>query len=238
MPTLLEKIFHTPVYVYQMGKVGSTSVKETLKANTRSGVIHAHNYQRMLYRDRWFLNFSRMVGRPVKVICPVRDPISRNVSGFFQTFMRDTGFELSERNWTVDELRELFLERYPHSEPLKWFDLRFKPYFGLDIFSVPFPIDQKFRFYRIGSVEVLIYRSDVDRTTQLELISKLVGQNINQWTHANIGQQKSYSELYKRFCSEVSLPGDYLDELIGSKYAKHFWTPDELKESASRWRAR
>jgi hypothetical protein len=129
-----------PIYIFQMGKVGSVSVQATLAGCLPNKIVHAHCYEDMALEEQDLLTSRKKAGLPINVITPVREPISRNISAFFQTFTRDTGFELTDRDWTVDELLELFLKRYPHDESYTWFDVNFKPLIGLDVYSEPFAL--------------------------------------------------------------------------------------------------
>jgi hypothetical protein len=235
MSTLPEKLIRTPIYVYQMGKVGSTSVFETLGANTRCAVIHAHRLDQMMRKDQLLLRFRQGLQLPINVICPIRDPISRNVSAFFQNFKRDTGFDPTDQNWAIDELRELFLKNHPHDESINWFDLHFGPVFGIDVYAETFPISQRYRTYKSTSIQILVYRTDIDQKVQLKLLSEFVESPLKSWTFANLGQEKTYEDLYSLFCSSVTLPDTYLARMNESKYARHFWNASELDVCSAKW---
>lgn len=95
------------ILVYQMGKVGSSSVVKSLKAqNFLTYNVHTFdpyylNKDQQLYKNEFVpgrLNAktlwdallfrkqlsSRFYGKPVKIITLVRDPVARNISHFFQ----------------------------------------------------------------------------------------------------------------------------------------------------------
>ena len=93
-----------PIYIFQMGKVGSVSVHDTLAGHVGNKIVHAHCFEEMTREDQELLTSRQHSGLPIQVITPVREPLSRNVSAFFQTFKRDTGFELADRQWNQDEL--------------------------------------------------------------------------------------------------------------------------------------
>lgn len=114
----LSSVRKTPLLVYQMGKVGSMSVYESLrKARLNTAVYHVHVLTKEGIRweeDAYFgksRRFFHKSGLPAtfsliqshylykqlsknkqstrwKVITLVRDPIARNVSGLFQTIER------------------------------------------------------------------------------------------------------------------------------------------------------
>ncbi len=220
-----------------MGKVGSVSVYSTLAEQTDK-IVHAHCFEEMTAEEQALLLERQCEGLTVNFITPVRDPLARNVSAFFQTFFRDTGHQLSERAWSSDELRELFLQRYPHDESLDWFDLSFRPVTGIDIYAEPFPAQKKWAVYRNGSYRVLVYRTDLDRGEQLEVISGFLGRKIDKWTLGNRAEDKDYAEIYRKFCSQVVLPDSYISRIGGSRLCRHFWSEAEIQQNAEKWRAR
>lgn len=103
----------TPLVIYQMGKVGSTTVAEALKKiNIDYDIFHVHvlSKEKIKETERRYSRASKIHGRAVldshiiegnylckrlekseentkwKIVALVRDPIARNISAFFQTF--------------------------------------------------------------------------------------------------------------------------------------------------------
>ncbi len=224
-----------PIYIFQMGKVGSNSLKSTLYHKTKRLIVSTHRYEKMNPKHQMLLKWRKRLRLPVYVICPIRDPLSRNVSAFFQTFKRDTGYEFSSQNWTLDELREMFLKHYRHNVCLEWFDQSFRPTFEIDVFSTPFPTDRKWQTYRQGMIKFLIYRTDIDHSTQLKVISRFLGQDIDEWVYRNVAEEKDYGEAYQALCQSAKLPDIYISLMCNSRYCQHFWTPAEIASLAKRW---
>jgi hypothetical protein len=52
---------------------------------------------------------------------------------------------------------------------------------------------------------------------------------------ANVGTQKSYADTYRAFKQQVKLPDAYLDRMLTSRYARHFYTPAEREAVRRRW---
>lgn len=237
MYRFLQKAIVPPVYVFQMGKVGSSSLKETLSNSYDGIVIHAHNYQMMGENQKKILRWRKRLRLPIYVICPIREPLSRNISAFFQNFKRDTGHEFTDRHWTVDELVEMFMEHYPHNVCLEWFDKNLRTTFGVDVFSEPFPTDQKSKRYIHKAVRIPIYRSDLDRSKQLEAISGFLGHRIPQWTYQNVSQDKAYGAMYRKFLDLAKLPEIYVSIMCDSRFCRQFWTEAEIDAIRLRWEA-
>ena len=54
---------------------------------------------------------------------------------------------------------------------------------------------------------------------------------------SNTADDKSYADLYAAFRRELTLPEPYLDRVYGSRFARHFYTPDELAAFRRKWLA-
>ena len=185
------------------------------------------------------------------MICPVREPIARDVSAFFY-FHCQGNPELVE-NTNLGELEELFLTdsrpkkfySHPpysnapaeHSWTLNWFDEHFKPLTRIDVYRQPFPIDRKWQVYRRGFTRVLVYRIDLERSEQAKLISRFLGIKLDEMRSSNVARNnKNYAELYSRFRESVKLPEQYIRRMHDSRFAQHFWSPEELNAMADKWR--
>jgi len=235
MHEFLQGIVHPPIYLFQMGKVGSSSLKATLSRKYKGAVIHAHNYGMLNGKQKGFLKWSKRLNLPVYVICPVREPLSRNVSAFFQNFKRDTGYEFLDREWSAIELRELFLNHYPHNVCLEWFDKNLRTTFGINVFATAFPVKRKWNTYKKGSIRLLVYRSDLDHSEQLNIVSRFIRCNIDGWIYGNKSAEKEYGEAYRSFCDSVALPDIYISIMCNSLFCRHFWSKEEIDVNSKKW---
>jgi len=229
------KIFRPPIIIFQMGKVGSSALLSTLSNNYDGIVVQAHTIEGISPEHRQLIKWRQLFKLPLLVICPVREPLSRNISAFFQNFTRDTGYDLSARDWTVEELQELFLTCYPHNVCLEWFDRHLRTVFGIDVYSKDFSFDMKWKVYSKSGVRLLVYRADLGRTEQLSVISEFIGCRINGWIYSNITADKEYGGIYEKFCASVTLPDIYLNVMCNSSYCRNFWSPDERLAIIKKW---
>ena len=147
----------TPIIVYQMGKVGSVSIRDSLESYGVEPVFHVHkmnpnSIQRIRENDLamnrtpsdWWLSeilFADIIrkGKRAQFITLVREPISRSISTFFQNFGRFTGAEYDDADLAIQELVNTFIDKYRHPVPLTWFDVEIKQTLGIDVFEYPFP---------------------------------------------------------------------------------------------------
>jgi len=158
------------IIVYQMGKVGSNSVVESIRKAGNYAVFHIHRLNpdniaksekgniiqslSLLNERMAVLLYNRITAgeRKVKIISIVREPIDRNCSAFFQNFKIFTGLDYKNSNFREKELQEIFLSRYSHQVPLQWFDVEMKAVTGIDVsFFEPTDRDSNFPQRPVGS---------------------------------------------------------------------------------------
>ena len=230
------------ILVFQMGRVSSGAVQyaiqESLKNQDEDTILfHDHRVSHMSMIRLW----RARLGLPLKIICPIREPIARDVSAFF-LFYVERRIHLFA-NTDLGELKELFLSDSnrgdniaKHQFGLDWFDRQFRPLTRIDVYKEPFPIDRKWQIYRRGFIRVLLYRFDLKRSEQAKLISSFLGIQLGEIKPQNQGKDKVYAELYSRFRESVKLPEQYIGRMHNSRFAQHFWSPQELKVAADKWR--
>jgi Putative capsular polysaccharide synthesis protein len=267
-----------PVVIYQMGKVGSSSIRDSLLNAYPGPVFHVHwflpwrkqdpaqfagssqaadiareiEHQRQAARRLSLLGRLRSrvhevlynglvyrrvtAGRgPVRVITMVRDPVSANLSMFFQRFEQYAGRPFSEESFTVDDILEIFRSRYILSWPLTWFEKELRPRLGIDVFSQPFPHDRGYARFSQGDVELLVLRTECDDAVKERAVAEFLDLPGLRLTMSNVSENKAYAEHYRRFKERIRLPGDVLDAMLESRYALHFYTPEERAAVRTRW---
>jgi hypothetical protein len=235
LPTTLDLVRHPPIFVFQIGKVGSSSLLATLSRDVGGSIEHAHRFVKFSAEGAEALARCRRWRLPYFVICPVRDPLSRNVSTFFENFERIVGEPFSARPRTRDELRTLLLERFNHCGALDWFDGEFRPLFGLDALAQPFDKVRRWQTYRVRSARILIYRTDLNRDLQRDIVGTFLGRPLGEWIRRNEAGDKDYGDAYADLCANARLPPVLIQTLHRSRFARAFWTEQELAEIAARW---
>ena len=226
----------TPVHVYQMGKVGSTSIYRSLSQQYPGAVLHTHSFSPNhenpntgILRD-WAL----VKKRPLKVISLTREPIGRNVSAFFENFERDTGTPYSASRYTIEELKAIFLANYRHDIPLTWFDRHILENFGIDVYASPFP-ENGIATYSRENIELLVMRLDIPDNEKVAAIKKFLGLEEFHLHNKNIGGEKDYSATYREFSSKVKFAPDYIEQMCRSKYFNHFYSKEAIEAARMKW---
>jgi hypothetical protein len=252
-----------PILVYQMGKVGSSTVYRSLLAAApgrevfQVHLLHDLDAMEAAVRTR-HANPSRTLaqierGRKLRarvdrsvdeswnVITLTRDPVQRNVSAFFENLTElvpDAEARRSRDELTTSFLRDVFLDRYEHSAPLTWFPAQLEPVFGVDVYATRFDAARGTDVYESPRGRLLLIRLEDLGTQGVPAIREFLGLDRFSLVQKNISSGKSYAGIYEAFGREIVLPDDYLDRMYDSQYARHFYTDSEIDAFRRRWTAR
>lgn len=228
-----------PVFIWTMGKVGSTSIAKALYDVKGISVFTTHFMNDPAHpRSQALYKHLIKPKPPLKIISLVRDPISKNVSSFFQNYEKNTGRKYAEGDLSMAEVNDLFFNRYQHHRsPLTWFDNYIERYTGIDVFAQPFSPETKSAQYKHDSFELLLMRCDLEDEKKAQNVESFLGLESGSFkiVSQNVGDSKDYSKLYREFKSQVQFPAEYLDEMTQSKYFRHFYSPEEIKSLTEKW---
>lgn len=172
---------------------------------------------------------------PARIVSLVRDPVARNISFYFQTLDDLWQTERAYERVSVERLLAEFHERFRHERGIEWFDEEFKPVLGIDVYEHPFPRDLGYQRIDSGPYEVLIMRHDLDDRVKEKCLAELIGVGPVSLRPANVGAEKPYADVYREFLRRVELPEGYVNRMLESKYARHFYGPEELARFRTRW---
>ena len=248
-----------------MGKVGSQSafhaIQQSLEEQGKGkGPLHAREIGDTILRHVHrivdagdflgpMISWRVRLGRPLTVICPIREPIARDISAFFYFYYQEAPDLLENTN--LGEIEEIFLadsrpirvnqnprwiDLAEHWFGLNWFDEHFKPLTQIDVYKKPFPIDRKWQIYKRGSIRVLLYRVDLTPSEQTKLVSDFLGIKLDEFGPENDARRRNYVKLNSQFRESAKLPEQYIRRMHDSRFAQHFWSPEELKAAADKWR--
>lgn len=241
----------TPIIVFQMGKVGSSSIRNSLESSGVEPVFHVHwmaprstrNPKPRFLADHYWLGerlFCDIVqkGKRAKFITLVRESISRSISLFFFGLFISKGGKYDEAEFTDAQLISNFIEKNDHGAPFRWFDEQLKPVLGIDIYKYPFPKEQGYLRIMEGNFELLILKTEVDDLVKEMVISEFLGVRDFKLIRSNVAQEKSYAAMYADFNEKLELPEDYVEIMCNSEYSRHFYTDAEIEATRLKWRNR
>jgi hypothetical protein len=244
-----------PLLIFQMGKVGSSSVANSLKLLDMNFVIyHVHDMSDKImdlmesnYKENWIpaarpghLWEGQYVKKILKkhpkrwnwkIITLVRDPVARNISAFFQNLFLKYGSYYFDRK----KLLNLFLNEFDHETPLVWFDREIKEVIGIDVFRKPFPKEKGYEIYQSKENSLLTIRlEDLDACAS-NAFREFLGIKNLKIIKSNIGNVKPYSKSYNDFLKNIKLPDAYIQKMYFSKFTRHFYTQIEIEYFIKKW---
>jgi hypothetical protein len=223
-----------PVLIYQMGKVGSSSLKASIAPVWPGLTIHTHNIFTARQRQAAVRLLDQEVlskERPTFIITLVREPIGRNISAFFQNLRRYTGVEYGPATFSMEELIGIFLKKHNHSRPLTWFDTRFKPLVNIDVYEHKFP-SNGMQVIQHRNLSLLLMRCEVPDALKELAVREFLKLPIFSLSSSNVAAQKPYAETYRKFVEAFVPPTWYIREMYESRYFHHFYNQGESTEGS------
>jgi len=247
------------IFIYQMGKVGSTTLEHALpnaihihafysrnhtcpvrlKGLLKFGIVHFF-YQMEQEIVDYLLRRAFKQRKNTKIVTMVRDLSARNVSMFFHDLdaylyaahtncLNTRSMPLPTRNQNKDLLVDVFNQEFNHEYGLTWFDREFLPMTGIDVYNSDFNKDQGFAHFKNGNTEAICIRTDKLKLC-INDISDFVGQKITL-TNANQANEKWYGELYQSFMKSYIMPEELALCFEKSKFCQHFFNSNDDKTS-------
>jgi len=251
------------IIVFQMGKVGSTSIVHALRERlpdspvfhvhflTESGIEDAKTRLGQLMKrynaNAWCLYESDFVrrylerhgsSRRIRIITLFREPIARNISSFFYNitkYVPDKQDCASADVASIERIQDSYLRVFDeHEFPLNWFDTELSSVFGVSVLD-NFDVDKGYAIIDGEQVDVLALKLEKLKQCATTAFQQFLGiENLNLDV-SNASDEQPYYNCYKRFLREVRLPGHYLDKMYRSRYMLNLYSEDEIREYRQRW---
>lgn len=238
------------VIVYQMGKVGSSSIvgslSDVLQIHTWSGeqpikyfssryngsvkgwVISYFKWRLKSHLAKKHITKSKMKGNRVKMIIGVREPVSRNLSAYFQTL------NASRLENSVDLEIENFFTYTPHLSGVFWFDVELKREFDIDIYKQEFDKEAGYIILQHENLDIFIYQFEKLATLKKQL-SAFLEKDDFELLLENVAGNKPTGARYKEVKDKIKFNSEYLNLLYGSKYMKHFYSEEDITNFKQKW---
>jgi len=255
-------LVYSPIVIYTMGKVGSTSVQTTLqKTHLRNPIFHVHflswdNFDKIekqyrelglrvpehIWSGRGLRRFADKTRGKVrwKIITLVREPVAREISDLFENLKRYPDLNKlsvdSLLEAAIVHLREL-LEATDESNDYTctWFDNELKKVFGFDVYAVKFDYEKGYNIFETEHAGILLIRLENLSKYGPEAMRKFLGIQDPQLVNANEGTEKFDKQVYHQLLERISFPETTLDKVYNSRYSRHFYTDAEILAFKKRW---
>jgi len=240
-----------------MGKVGSTTVVQSLRAAGASDVFHVHFLsgnpsERIRARQKLdpavpkhlFIEqvLQRRVQRPdfyCKIITLVRDPIAREISDLFENY-RWQAAEVTGDGGHIDPQRALdylhehleSLDYYDYA--LNWFDRELKEVFDVDVFAYPFNKEAGYAHIESEKAEILVVRLE----NLSELIPTVVSDFVDRKLEVIPARRRTDSrdgETYRRVKRKLALSPEVCRKIYATPLVRHFYSEHMISKFTNRW---
>jgi len=161
----------------------------------------------------------------IKLITVVRNPIERIISGVFHHW------KIYQKMFVGHSPTEVMEEYHNSDWALNWFDTHLLKDFGVDVYGVPFDFVNRSSIISSGNVEAMVLRLEDSEHWQSMLKDFLGMESIGNINRENRGSAASY-----KYRETLTLSDAFLDRMLNSRLAKHFYTKDEREEFRSHYR--
>lgn len=253
------RIKNPPVIILTPGKVGSASVYYTLKKELNNPIFHIHQYsdvgieksiQEHLSSNRKSKPLHLIVAKLLKskmkaykgdvyIITIIREPISREVSGFFQNteFFKS---EIEDENLVIDENKaQKLLSKIFETDIIQkledWFEREINENFGIDLFSKEFP-EKGYLISNNGSYKHLFMKMEFLDSVFSKAIQEFFQiENSNlSLSNENIAEDKFYAESYQSIKKKLKLTELQVMEVVSSNFFQKYYK-NETEKVINRW---
>jgi len=222
-----------PTLIFQFGKVGSTLLTKALGGHylidprdkySDNFCIQAHSHN--LVRD-----ILEKTNVRIKMIVPIRFPIHRNISAFFEGIHKH--FELPKGD-ILNLSHNVLEEKFRCGEldtSISWINQWVDS--AIDILSDAFLLggfdfQNPHRIITLNRLDILVIRmEDVEKWP--EYLKMFFGAKIEMpKIHNMIGTQRWYGGLYKRFLNQYKISSEEASSIRQSKYVATYYSDEEI----------
>ena len=251
-----------------MGSVGSRTILNSLRASGFNGLIYHNHFltedglnslqelkqeaygdwskfpastKRHILQSRFVMRQLRegyLIGRKLKVVTLVREPVARNISRFFQDYkmrLLDFKYRYDNRNDLLDKITKSFFAQYPHETTLTWFDRELNSVLGVDVFASPFPRSKGYKVYKGTLADVLLLKTECLNECSQDAFKEFLNIEKFNLLSINKAREKEYFPIYREFKDSIIFPDNYMDRMYSSKYSQHFYSPVEINTFKAKW---
>lgn len=253
---------YPPIFVYQMGKVASTTVCTSLnQARVKNSVFHLHFLSDDLprhiatHKNAGFrvVPYHLILGTAVrkallkhrdttcKIISLTRDPIAFVISNIFQNpklvkadIENDFGEVSAEKVGDYLNRRLSVPDEFSYQD--NWFDREIKKVFGIDVFEQPFASDVGYQTYVGDSAELLLIRLEDLSSKGGRAIAEFLGLSQPlELMQRNVRSSAKGSSEYEALLKNFHLDRRLCREIYSRKLVRHFYNDEMIEGFISKW---
>jgi len=237
-------------------KTGDWTLNTSLHHLNKNFINLWHSFHHMLPEIKELLK-----NKTIKIVTAVREPISQNISEFFQMcncfwdipeYWKEGGnvqllfdeflaHEFLEIFSTQAEKRKLcYFEAYKKAEKLEYmiqyfFERQFAPYSGIDIYQYPFDKEKGYSIITEGNIQIFIYQLEKLNHLKKELADFLKIEKL-ELINDNTGDSKWYADAYLDAKKNLKLCRKYLEWCCSGKLMNHFYNRKDIQAVYDKWK--
>ena len=106
---------------------------------------------------------------------------------------------------------------------------------GIDVYQLPLSPEQGYCAAGKGNIRLLVIKSELEDWVKEHAISEFLGIKQFQISRSNVTANKIYAGKAEDFKQRIRVPEQLLDEMYNSKYARFFYSGEELAAFRLRW---
>jgi hypothetical protein len=256
----LSKIFKNSkeiVLIYTIGKVGSSSVYDSLRKNKKFGlpVFHVHSLaaSRITEQKEYYRNSERgsipfhliqssvlsellanYTGK-IYIISLVREPLNRELSSLFQdsfNFSSSINLIESDMESVIENKLQALLKNLPEDE---WFSNELEKVFGFNIYKMPFDINKGYQIEVKNDVTLAFIKLESLRKIFPQAMTDLFKRDYNlTLSDSNIADDKFYNDAYKEIRKRINFTESEINHFIKTDFMQKFYE-DQKDAIRKRW---
>lgn len=105
----------------------------------------------------------------------------------------------------------------------------------IDVFSSEFPKSKGYEIYETKHADLLLLKLENLNNCASDAFKTFLDIDGFTLAKSNIGDNKAYRNIYRRFLESIVLPDSYIDKMYTSKYVRHFYSEKEIEAFKARW---
>ncbi len=249
-----------PVLVYQNGKVGSSTVSNSLwNMNIKNAHIHRFFFKNdivgelilgrsqteFIKKSNTFqsqsVEYVKTIKNEIKgkkIITLVREPVAVDLSTVFQWIgngVADRYFAQYLRQGKEFPQIVFDLMVRIQGRMFDWFNEELKELCDIDVFRHPFDQEKGYTMISQNGVEVLLIK--VEKLSQMAgVIGDFVGDHQFELVNANVGREKEYASIYREVKRRIRFSKTYIEHYYeNNPYMDHFYSQEEQRLFLDKW---
>lgn len=247
-----------PILIYQVGKVGSTSISAAIKDSIRDvvpvyqvhNIVHAAELKERDVKSGSFSSqkhfnlgqslleaISAQPSLSFKVITGIREPITRWVSEIFQNI--DTRYNfLKNPDGSINEDEVVrFIKASIRNEPQsRWFEEEIGSLFGVSVRDIHLDKEKCCCVLKKNNNSFFFYKQEGLSSSTGDILAEFLELDSLSIEKLNVTENKPvFSSAYTKILHNLSFPRADLDSIYSLPLYKSFYSDEEIEGFYKRW---